>query len=182
MEPSTGLVVPVIRRSEFLADTPLISNGVIVGQGNWQAQMEANKTAFAQAFVQRARFTSAFPFGLTAQQYADALYANGRATPTPAERQAAVTAYGAGDVAGRAAALREVVESATFDAAERNRAFVLMQYFGYLRRDPDSGQDADHTGYQFWLSKLNRFGGNFVAAEMVKAFLDSTEYRGRFGS
>jgi hypothetical protein len=39
----------------------------------------------------------------------------------------------------------------------------------------------DHTGYEFWLNKLNQFGGNFVNAEMVKAFIVSIEYRNRFG-
>ena len=58
---------------------------------------------------------------------------------------------------------------------EFNRAFVLMEYFGYLRRDPDS------SGFQFWLAKLNSFGGDFRRAEMVKAFITSTEYRQRFG-
>ena len=59
-------------------------------------------------------------------------------------------------------------------AAKRNEAFVMMQYFGYLRREPDE------AGYQFWLNKLNQFGGNFEQAEMVKAFIVSGEYRARF--
>jgi hypothetical protein len=58
---------------------------------------------------------------------------------------------------------------------EFNRAFVTMQYFGYLRRDPDT------SGFNFWLNKLNAFNGNFVNAEMVKAFLNASEYRQRFG-
>jgi len=49
-----------------------------------------------------------------------------------------------------------------------------MEYFGYLRRDPDE------AGYQFWLNKLNRFNGDFDRAEMVKAFIVSSEYRARF--
>ncbi|MEO7969674.1 MAG: hypothetical protein ABI698_00110 [bacterium] len=64
--------------------------------------------------------------------------------------------------------------------AEFNRAFVLMEYFGYLRRNPNEGQDADYSGYDYWLKKLNTFNGNFVNAEMVKAFIASSEYRGRF--
>ncbi len=64
---------------------------------------------------------------------------------------------------------------------EFNNAFVLMQYFGYLRRDPNAAPDADYTGYDFWLTKLNQFNGNFVNAEMVKAFIDSSEYKQRFG-
>jgi hypothetical protein len=42
--------------------------------------------------------------------------------------------------------------------------------------------DADYTGYDFWLTKLDQFGGNFVQAEMVKAFISSTEFRQRFGN
>ena len=59
---------------------------------------------------------------------------------------------------------------------------MLMQYFGYLRRNPNDPPEAtlDFQGYDFWLSKLDQFNGNFVNAEMVKAFLTSSEYRGRF--
>ena len=56
-----------------------------------------------------------------------------------------------------------------------------MQYFGYLRRDPDAAPNSDFSGYNFWLGKLDEFNGNYIAAEMVKAFLDSIEYRKRFG-
>ena len=74
----------------------------------------------------------------------------------------------------RAAALRRIVENPGFARAKFNEAFVMMQYFGYLRRDPDE------SGYQFWLRKLNEFNGNFEQAEMVRAFLISGEYRQRF--
>ncbi|HEX8686152.1 MAG TPA: hypothetical protein VF654_06605, partial [Pyrinomonadaceae bacterium] len=83
--------------------------------------------------------------------------------------------------AARAAVLRALVESEALRRRETNRAFVLMQYFGYLRRDPDAAPDADFSGYRFWLSKLEQFNGNFVEAEMVKAFITSIEYRQRFG-
>ncbi|MEP6568958.1 MAG: TIGR03118 family protein [Acidobacteriota bacterium] len=81
----------------------------------------------------------------------------------------------------RAQALRIVAESDYFRANELNRAFVLMEYFGYLRRNPNDPPDNNLDGYNFWLNKLNQFNGNFVNAEMVKAFIKSTEYRGRFG-
>jgi hypothetical protein len=64
---------------------------------------------------------------------------------------------------------------------ESNRAFVLMRYYGYLRRNPDDAPDTDFTGYNFRLTKLNSFGGDWKAAEMVKAFVSSIEYRKRFG-
>ena len=50
-----------------------------------------------------------------------------------------------------------------------------MRFFGYLRRNPNDLPDADYTGYEFWLNKLNQFNGNYNAAEMVKAFITSTE-------
>ena len=68
-----------------------------------------------------------------------------------------------------------------------------MQYYGYLRRNPTDPPDTDDSGYQFWLTKLNQFNGNFVNADMVKAHLiellfksdyqhyPSGEYRHRFG-
>ena len=84
------------------------------------------------------------------------------------------------DAAARGRALRRVAENSTLERQEFNQAFVLMQYFGYLRRDANSRPDADFSGYNFWLDKLNTFNGNFGDAEMVKAFLVSGEYRGRF--
>ena len=78
-------------------------------------------------------------------------------------------------------ALRRVAEHPTLAQQEVNPAFVLMEYFGYMRRNPDAATDANFDGWQFWLNKLNQFNGNFVNAEMVKAFIVSTEYRARFG-
>ncbi len=56
-----------------------------------------------------------------------------------------------------------------------------MRFFGYLRRDPNSGPVTDYSGFDFWLTKLNQFNGNFQNAEMVKAFISSIECRQRFG-
>jgi len=47
--------------------------------------------------------------------------------------------------------------------------------------NPNDAPDTDYTGYDFWLTKLNQFNGNYINAEMVKAFLSSIEYRQRFG-
>lgn len=81
----------------------------------------------------------------------------------------------------RAQILRVVAEDPDLAGTELNKAFVLMQYFGYLRRNPNDVPDANFDGYHFWLNKLNKFNGNFVNAEMVKAFLLSAEYRLRYG-
>ena len=75
----------------------------------------------------------------------------------------------------RATVLRKVSEQSDLKARELNAAFVAMEYFGYLRRDPDT------AGFNFWFEKLNSFGGNYITSEMVKAFISSSEYRQRFG-
>jgi len=114
------------------------------------------------------------------------LYANTGTTPAASELASVIAEFGGAadtsDTAARARALLRVSESAVFKQQETNRAFVLMQYFGYLRRNPNDPPDTDHTGYDHWLTKLTQFNGNFVAAEMVKAFLSATEYRQRFGT
>lgn len=89
-------------------------------------------------------------------------------------RNQLVTAMNGG--ATRAQILRMVAEAEELNTREFNAAFVTMEYFGYLRRDPDT------AGFNFWLGKLNAFNGNFQQAEMVKAFISSSEYRQRFGS
>lgn len=180
------LQVPVVHFSEFLPDVQGLGQGVVVLQTGWEQQLENNKVAFTSEFVQRQRFTTAFPTTLTPAQFVDKLFSNAGVTPLSADRNAAINEFGGAantsDNAARGRALRRVAENAILSQQEFNRAFVLMQYFGYLRRDPNSGQDADHTGYDFWLTKLNQFNGNYISAEMVKAFLSSIEYRQRFGT
>ena len=179
------LPVPIVRFNEFLADTQQIGQGVVVNVGNWQQQLESNKQAFASEFVQRSRFITALVTTLTPAQFVDQLFSNAGVTPSASDRNAAIAEFGSAtntsDVAARGRALRDVAENSILNTQEFNRAFVLMQFFGYLRRNPNDPQDIDYTGYEFWLNKLNQFNGNFVAAEMVKAFITSTEYRQRFG-
>lgn len=181
-----GAPVP-LTLGEFLPDTQQIGRNVIVGVGNWQTQLENNKVAYALDFVSRLRFTSTYPTTLTPEQFVDALFTHAGVTPLATDRDAAINEFGGAgntaDTTARGRALRRVAENSTLAEQEFNRAFVLMQYFGYLRRNPNDAPEPGLTfdGYNFWLSKLNQFGGNFVNAEMVKAFIDSSEYRNRFG-
>ncbi len=178
--------VPV-RLSDFLPDAQTVGQGVIVGQAGWQTIQENNKQAYANAFVQRSQFTSVFPTSMSPGTFVDTLFTNAGVTPSSADRSAAIAEFGTAtntaDTAARARALRRVAENSILAQQEFNRAFVLMQYFGYLRRNPNDAPEAtlDFSGYNFWLNKLNSFNGNFTAAEMVKAFLASSEYRRRFG-
>jgi hypothetical protein len=173
-----SIFVPIVRRSEFLPDTLQISNGVIVNQGNWQALLESNKVAFANDFVSRSRFTTAYA-GMPAAQFVDTLNSNAGNPLSTTERNQLVSDL-TGGVKTRAQVVRAVAEDQDLSIAEKNKAFVLMQYFGYLRRDPNSGPDTDYSGYDFWLKKLNAHGGDFHAAEMVRSFLVAGEYLNRF--
>ena len=122
---------------------------------------------------------------MTPSQFVDALLANAGVAPSAAERFIIINEFGSAgdtaDLAARGRALRRVAENSALATSEFNRAFVLMQYFGYLRRNPNEDQDTDYTGYDFWLQKLNQFNGSYQNAEMVKAFITSGEYRQRFG-
>jgi len=172
-----GTPVPV-RFSEFIPDTSEIGRNGMVNQSDWQETLEHNKQAFADAFVARTRFTQRYG-SMNDAQFVDTLNQNAGLVLTPVERDQVVRDL-LSSAKTRAQVLRSVAENPALVQQEFNRAFVLMQYFGYLRRDPNTGPDTDFTGYNFWLNKLNTFGGNFEQAEMVKAFLNSGEYRGRF--
>ncbi len=99
---------------------------------------------------------------------------------TQAQRNTFVNGLNAGTET-RATVLRKVAENDAFTKKEFNPAFVLMQYFGYLRRNPDDAPDNNLDGYNFWLKKLNDFNGDYIKAEMVRSFILSSEYRKRFG-
>jgi Tol biopolymer transport system component len=181
-----GIPVPV-RYAEFISDTQQIGQGVVIGQPGAEQKLEANKLAFALDFVLRLRFTQDHPTSNTPAQFVDALYANAGVTPSTMERTAAINEFGVepttADTVARARVLRRVAENSTLKQQELNKAFVLMQYFGYLRRNPFDPPEPslNFDGYNFWLNKLTEFNGNFVNAEMVKAFIISGEYRQRFG-
>jgi hypothetical protein len=148
--------------SEFMPDVATVAGD----------RSAASKAAFVNEWVQRPAFQTAYG-GLTNQAYVDTLIGHTGVGFTANEKSDLLNSLNAG-ASTRADVLRQIAEDERFVAAKRNAALVMMQYFGYLRRDPDE------RGYQFWLGKLNEFNGNFEQAEMVKAFIISTEYRNRF--
>lgn len=175
--------VPVIRLREFLFDAGFIGRGVQVGVGNWQQQLEENKQAYVAEFVSSARFLNAYPSTMAADEFVSQIDQKAGGVLSAQERAELVALLGTtpNDASRRAQVLRRVAEDADLRQREFNRAFVLMQYFGYLRRNPDDPQDTNFGDWKFWLDKLEEFDGNFVNAEMVKAFISSIEYRQRFG-
>ena len=181
--PGVPGTVPVVRFREFLSDTQRIGQGVQVGVGDWQTRLVENKNAYALEFVQRPRFTAEYPSTLTPSQFVEKLNANTGGVLTQDERDTLVNTLSSDNTThGRSVILSVVAEKPLLRQREFNRAFVLMEYFGYLRRNPDDAPQPglNYSGWKFWLDKLEQFNGNFVQAEMVKAFLASDEYRQRF--
>jgi hypothetical protein len=157
--------------SEFSADR----GHVITGPG-----LEQSKAALTDAFVQRPQFVQKYAGAVTAESFADALIQTAHqasGADLSSQRQSIVAAYNAGDSLNtrRSLALREAVEGNLFKQAEYNSSFVLMEYFGYLKRDPDA------DGFSFWLNVLNdREPNNYRG--MVCSFITSTEYQSRFSA
>jgi hypothetical protein len=183
--------------SEFLIDAAFVGNGIIVNGQLSGAKVNQNKAAFAAQFVNcvdatksRCAEFKAIYDPLTNQQYVDRLFQTTGINASAADRAALVTGLN-GATETRATVMQKIVDginvisegnqqfTTTYGQAfynnEFNKAFVELEYFGYMRRDPDD------AGYMFWLGKVNQFGGNFVNAEMVLAFISSPEYRSRFG-
>jgi hypothetical protein len=149
-------------------------------------EVYAKKAAFASTFVQRTDFNTAFG-GLNNTQFVATLLAPYTLTsidttdPTNPDTGAQVTltqaqlvdALTSGSLT-RAQVLRAIVQSREVTEQEFNAAFVAMQYYGYLRRAPET------AGYQSWLTYLNAHPGDYRV--MVNGFMNSIEYRLRFGS
>lgn len=141
------------------------------------SQIEASKQQFADLFVQRAEFLAKYPATMTPDAFIDGLIAtvktetNG-AVDLTSQRATLLSTL---QTSGRGSAVRQVAETTAFQSAEYNKAFVTMQYFGYLRRDPEDG------GFNFWLDVLNNKVANNYRG-MVCAFITSAEYQDRFSS
>ena len=135
-------------------------------------EVNAKRVTFANDWVARSDFLLAFPRSLTATEFVDNI--SQTAGITLSNRTQIISDLSANNTdAGRAIALRAIVDSQEEQNHEFNPAFVFMQYVGYLRRDPDP------NGYQDWLTYLNTHPGDFNT--MVWGFVDSAEYRHRFG-
>ncbi len=171
-----------------------IREGVVVGQPGWEERLRDNTLNFARGWVESADFKAQQPADMAAGAYVDKLFANAGVAPVAGEREAALAAFGAGGTEGRAAALLSVTNSRSVYNRQYNAAFVVMQYYGYLRRAPNEAPDFSFSGFDFWLAKLDGFSppgedvrddavaaARIARAEMVRAFVESVEYRARFG-
>jgi hypothetical protein len=132
------------------------------------AELEAAKVAFINEFMSRPAFVTKYN-GLNDTQYVDTLLSTAQITSP--NRDFWIAALGNG-TRTRATVLRDISESLEVYNKYFNQAFVVMQYFGYLRRDPDSL-------YVNWIAVLDANPSDF--RNMVNGFMNSPEYRFRFG-
>ncbi|HEX8458965.1 MAG TPA: matrixin family metalloprotease [Pyrinomonadaceae bacterium] len=137
--------------------------------GQTEQEVIAKRDAYTNAFVQRAAFRSIYD-GLSNADYVDTLLRT--AGVSISNRDQLVNDLNSG-AQTRAQVLRAIVESQAVQSKEFNPAYVAMQYFGYLKRDPEP------EGYNAWLTYLNTHANDFRT--MVNGFVNSPEYRTRFG-
>ena len=177
------LPVPIVRFNEFLQGTQRIGRGVVVLQTGWEDALAYNQQAYASELVQTPRFIAAFPTTMAPADFVDRLNQNAGKVLSSKERQAVIALFaGAVDssnVTARGQAVLQIAQDPDLYNAEFTRAFVMAEYFGYLRRNLNDAPDLDYTGYDFWVRKLNQFNGNYIDSEMVKAFITSIEYQQR---
>jgi hypothetical protein len=146
--------------------------GMTFVSGATANELEQKRAEFAANWVVRTDFLNAFPRSLTAQQFVDNI--SQTAGITLANRDQIISFLNANNTdVGRAVAMRAIVDSHEAVNKELNAAFVYMQYVGYLHRNPEE------KGYNEWLTYLNTHPGDYNT--MVWGFVDSLEYRRRFG-
>lgn len=144
----------------------------IVGGPN----LDASKDAFLKEWTSRPLFTEVYLPGLKPEQFIDTVLQkinSDSEVDLRRQRQALVDELSRSS--DRSAVLRKIIEDKSFREAEADRASVTMQYFGYLRRDPDD------RGVRFWLKILSKHQDQDYRS-MVRAFITSQEYRARFQS
>ena len=140
---------------------------------------ENSRLAFTKAFVVRPEFLKRYATSVKADKFLDQLMTSVMQTSDVdlfSERGNLATLYD-GTTTGRAEIIQRLADHPAFAKKESSKAFVLAQYFGYLRREPDE------IGYNFWLSTLDGRAGSDSPAHraMVCAFITSAEYQSRFG-
>jgi len=151
--------------SQFMVDRAQLVGGPGLAQSTIQ---------FANNFVSRPKFKEVYPDDMSGSDFVVRLFSRADLTLFTQQMQDEMNALMNGSKTC-AQVLLDVIEMPEFKDREHNPAFVLMQYFGYLRRD------VDQAGYDFWLDVLNNREPNNYRG-MVCSFITSAEYQLRFGS
>jgi hypothetical protein len=169
----------LMRFGEFLPDLKALNNAVIVGSTGWEQRLEDNKNSYTLTYTNRTDFRNIYQ-NLSNTQFVDTLFQNAGISDSNFRTQM-INNLNQGQ--SRATVLRSIVEFQSFQNNQYNAAFVLFEYFGYLRRNPDDAPDFNLNGYNFWLMVLNN-SGPYPQSDYfhnINAFIVASEYRNRFG-
>jgi hypothetical protein len=161
------------RYDEFVNDLKTVGRELYVGSEGWAQVLENNQNALAEKWLERADFKALYD-GKTTEQYVDALLTNIGHARQGEERQALISALNTRSQS-RAFGLRRIAEMINLKR-EYNDAYLLVHYFGYLRRNPDDAPDNNLAGFNFWLNDLNRTGDY---RSVSRVFIESIEYKSR---
>lgn len=136
--------------------------------GTTEAEVVAKRNAFASAWPSRGDFSARYPASLSPSEYVNRLLETAGITVSNKDQLIAGLANG---TETRTSVLRKIVESPELQGKEFDPAYVAMQYYGYLRREPEA------EGYNAWLTYLRAHPGDYKT--MVWGFVYSSEYRNR---
>ncbi|HKO99515.1 MAG TPA: DUF4214 domain-containing protein, partial [Pyrinomonadaceae bacterium] len=136
-------------------------------------QLEANKAAYVNEVMARADFQTKYGSTLNnPTAYVEALLQTVGLPAHPSKQSWINTLNASNTTQTRGQVLRQLVESVEVYNKYYNEAFVIMQYFGYLRRTADAS-------YLSWINTMNQTSGDYRI--MINGFMNSAEYRRRFG-
>jgi len=165
--------------AEFMADVAAVTD-----PADRNGPDPTKKAAFLVAWVQRPEFLNLYPTSLTNAQLGAALATKAGVTLSSSTQNAIVAAPSRAEVA------RIVAESPEVNAKFYKPAFVTMEYFGYLRRDPEDchdhanwfgSSDGSGCGYIFHNNRFQLVADpDFLENTIVRGFIEAPEYLGRF--
>ncbi|HXI26450.1 MAG TPA: hypothetical protein VNG71_21530 [Pyrinomonadaceae bacterium] len=160
-------------RAEFMNAMKQLGRGLYVGAPGWEAQLDLNRTALLKDCTESSEFRGSFD-GRSHAEFVDALSKNTGRELSKESRDAVINRLNAGE--SRASVLQDFAEDREFSAREYNNAYVLMHFFGYLGRNPGEPPDHDLSGFNFWVSVLDKTSDYRAIS---RAFLNSSEYKER---
>jgi len=160
------------RRKDFMSAMSLLGRNVFIGAAGWQPQREINRSALLNDWLNIPAFKQLYD-GKSNADFVDSLLRNAGIEWTAGDRYLWIKNLDSGSQS-RQAALIKIVEDKDFYAREFNTAYVLIHYFGYLRRNPDDAPDFDLQGLNFWRDRLDEWGDYRIVS---RAFIESTEYK-----
>jgi len=159
------------RRDEFLPAMAQLDRGVFEGRAGWENQIEANRNSLLNEWLNRSDFKRLYD-GKSNGEFVSSLLANAGLNMDESQREELIRTLDSNQ-SSRAAVLLQIVEDKNFRKREYNTAYVLMHFFGYLRRNPDDPPDKDLSGLIFWRDNLDTWGDYL---NISRAFIESIEY------